>query len=537
MNEFATLIYLLSSTNSVLDKKVLLADYFSNADDQDKLWALALFTGRKPKRSIRTTQLKKWCFEFTDIQDWLFDASYQMVGDLAETISLLICSKSNSKIQLNDQEQISLSDSLKKLKSLSLADEDFKKSYIISQWEILDQNECFVFNKLITGGFRIGVSDNLISSAIAKILNKPLSEIQHRLSGNWTPENISWDELLFTTVEDQSKPYPFYLCHPVVESKIDFLPDEWYAENKWDGIRGQIIKRKNEIFIWSRGEELMNEQFPELVGLNECLPNGTVLDGEIICLDKSKETINPLPFSLLQKRIGKKKPGKKLLQDAPVMFITYDLIEWEEKDIRSETLIKRRNLLESLIESLNADNIILSPLIEFKNTEDLKIIRSRSHKEKTEGIMLKRKISFYLSGRKKGDWWKWKTDPFNIDCVLLYAQAGHGRRGGLYTDYTFAVKDGDRLVTFAKAYSGLTDEEIKEVDAFIKKNAVEKFGPVRTVKPELVFELAFEGIQESKRHKSGVALRFPRISRWRKDKSVNEINTLDDLKSLLNQTD
>jgi DNA ligase-1 len=537
MKEFATLIYHLSGTNSVLEKKVLLADYFSKTEDKDKLWALALFTGRKPKRTISATQLKKWCAEFTGIQEWLFEASYQIVGDLAETISLLISSLNNSEKQNNEQRQINLSAYLKTLMSLSQSDEENKKSYTISQWKILDQNECFVFNKLITGGFRIGVSENLISSAIAQILDKPLSEIQHRLSGNWTPEKTTWEEILVRTIEDQSKPYPFYLCHPVDENRIDFLPDEWFAENKWDGIRGQIIKRKNEIFIWSRGEELMNDQFPELVGLKEILPNGTVLDGEIICMNKSEETITPLPFSLLQKRIGKKKPGKMLLQNAPVMFIVYDLIEWDEKDLRSETLRKRRNMLELLIDSLNSDSIVLSPLIEFSNSEDLRIIRSRSRKENSEGIMLKRKDSLYLSGRKKGDWWKWKRDPFSIDCVLLYAQAGHGRRSGLYTDYTFAVKDGYRLVTFTKAYSGLTDEEIKEVDAFIKKNAIEKFGPVRTVKPVLVFEVAFEGIQESKRHKSGVALRFPRISRWRKDKTVDEINTLDDLKLLLSQTD
>ena len=537
MNEFATLIHHLSGTNSILEKKVLLADYFSKAEDQDKLWGLALFIGKKPKRTISAGQLKEWCAEFTGIQEWLFEASYQRVGDLAETISLLISNQMKTEKQNIENRQNKLSEYLLKLILLSKSDKDVKKNYIISQWQTLNRNECFVFNKLITGGFRVGVSENLISSVISQLLDKPLSEIQHRLSGNWTPENTLWGELLVKDVADLSKPYPFYLCHAVDENNIEFSPNEWYAESKWDGIRGQIIKRESEIFIWSRGEELITDQFPELVVLKELLPDGTVLDGEIICINQSEHIISPLPFSLLQKRIGRKKPGKQLLQEAPVMFIAYDILEWERKDIRNEPLKKRRIILDSFIQTLKANQVVISPLLEFKNKQDLKSIRDNARKEKTEGIMLKRKDSIYQSGRKKGDWWKWKTNPFSIDCVLLYAQAGHGRRSGLYTDYTFAVKDGDRLVTFTKAYSGLTDEEIKEVDAFIKKNAVEKFGPVRTVKPELVFEIAFEGIQESKRHKSGVALRFPRISRWRKDKTVDEINTLNDLKSLLRQTD
>lgn len=534
MIEFAHLINELSGTKSLNDKCALLIQYFSEAEESDKLHALSLLSGVKPKRTIRTKQLKEWCIEFTGIEGWLFQESYQMVGDLAETIALLVSNNINNPEEIKSNKQ-SLSNVLDTLESLRGAEELEKRKYIFQKWEQMDVRECFVFNKLITGGFRVGVSASIVNKALAQLLNQSVSEVQHRLSGKWTNQNTSWEQLLMSNTNEKSKPYPFYLCHAVDENNIVFSPNDWYAENKWDGIRGQIIKRDNEIFIWSRGEELITDQFPELAELKEHLPDGTVLDGEIICMTREGKKVIPLPFSLLQKRIRRKKPGKLLMKEAPVMFIAYDILEWGGRDIRNTTLKYRREILEIFILGLNKNQIFISPLLEFETNKDLLTIRDKAKKEKAEGIMLKRKDSLYLSGRKKGDWWKWKSDPYSIDCVLLYAQAGHGRRGGLYTDYTFAVRDGERFITFTKAYSGLTDKEIKEVDTFIKKNGVEKFGPVRTVKPELVFEIAFEGIQESKRHKSGVAVRFPRISRWRKDKNVNQINTLEDLKSLLSK--
>jgi DNA ligase-1 len=304
---------------------------------------------------------------------------------------------------------------------------------------------------------------------------------------------------------------------------------EWQSEWKWDGIRGQMIKRNNEIFVWSRGEELITEKFPEYHLLKDLLPEGLALDGEIIpSIDKK-----PLPFALLQTRIGRKNVTKKHLQDAPIAFFAYDIMEYEGQDIREWPLEKRRNLLEDIVTSLDHPVLLLSPVINFSSWEQLAAIRESSREMGSEGIMLKRKSSTYQVGRKVGDWWKWKIDPLVIDAVMIYAQKGHGRRSNLYTDYTFAVKDGDKLVSFAKAYSGLTDKEFAEVDSFVKRNSLEKFGPVRTVKPELVFEIAFEGIAASNRHKSGVALRFPRINRWRKDKKPDEINTLEDLKKML----
>jgi DNA ligase-1 len=368
-------------------------------------------------------------------------------------------------------------------------------------------------------------------NALSKAVDLPSSVIAHRISGKWDPSTTSFDELLGENayLSDHSKPYPFYLAYGL-EGDANALgdPQEWIAEWKWDGIRGQLIKREGQLFVWSRGEELITDKFPEYHVLKGLLPDGVVLDGEILPFRES-----PLPFAILQTRIGRKNVSKKNLQEAPVIFLAYDILEFNGEDIRGLSMAGRRKLLERIVAEVSHPAIQLSPAIEFSDWKELKEIRTGARKMGSEGIMLKRKNSIYQSGRKRGDWWKWKIDPLVIDAVMIYAQKGHGRRSNLYTDYTFAVRDGDKLVSFAKAYSGLTDKEMAEVDNFVKRNSLEKFGPVRTVKPELVFELAFEGIAASNRHKSGVALRFPRISRWRKDKKPDEINTLDDLRKML----
>jgi DNA ligase-1 len=396
----------------------------------------------------------------------------------------------------------------------------------------MDREERFVFNKLITGGFRIGVSQKTMVNALARTVKLDANVIAHRISGNWDPVTTSFTQLLSeeSVSMDFSKPYPFYLAYALEEDLIALgEPVHWQAEWKWDGIRGQLIKRNNELFVWSRGEELMTDKFPEYHALKELLPNGIVLDGEIIPSIEKK----PLPFALLQTRIGRKNITKKQLQETPITFFAYDLLEWEGKDYRDQPLATRRNTLEQLVAKTNYPGLIISPLIAFAEWQQLGEIRAASRGMGAEGLMLKKKAAVYQAGRKRGDWWKWKIDPLVIDCVLIYAQKGHGRRSNLYTDYTFAVKDGDKLVSFTKAYSGLTDKEFAEVDGFVKRNSLEKFGPVRTVKPELVFEIAFEGIAASARHKSGVALRFPRMNRWRKDKKPEDINTLADLQQLL----
>jgi len=489
---------------------------------------IALFSGRRPRRAVNTTQLLTWCIEVSGIPGWLFGESYHTVGDLAETIALLLPERNTA------QQPQTLSWYIEKFIVLQKEDEALRKQFITDSWMQMDKEERFVFNKLLTGGFRIGVSQKTMVNALSRTVQLDASVIAHRISGNWDPAATSFEQLLSeeSVSMDFSKPYPFYLAYALEEAPETLGdPMEWQAEWKWDGIRGQLIKRNNELFVWSRGEELMTDKFPEYHGLKETLPDGIVLDGEIIPSIEKK----PLPFALLQTRIGRKNVTKKQLQETPITFFAYDLLEYEGKDVRDTPLQERRGILEKLVEQTNYPGLIISPVIDFTEWQQLAGIRSASRDMGAEGLMLKRKNAVYQAGRKRGDWWKWKIDPLVIDCVMIYAQKGHGRRSNLYTDYTFAVKDGDKLVSFTKAYSGLTDKEFAEVDNFVKRNSLEKFGPVRTVKPELVFEIAFEGIAASARHKSGVALRFPRINRWRKDKKPDEINTLDDLKKMLEQ--
>jgi len=527
MKTFAKLITTLGTSTKTNEKLEALSAYFNDAADADKVWVIALFSGRRPKRLVNSGFLKIWCIDVSGIPAWLFDECYHTVGDLAETIALLLPESPDENS--NDK---NLSWYIRQLMSLEKQDESLKKEFVTESWMSMNKDERFVFNKLLTGNFRIGVSQKMIVNALARRVQLDPSVIAHRISGNWDPDLTPFDALLseHSAQADQSKPYPFYLAY-ALDQDVNKLGDEqdWQAEWKWDGIRGQLIKRNQEIFVWSRGEELMTDKFPEYHSLAGILPDGIVLDGEIIpSIDKK-----PLPFALLQTRIGRKNITKKNLKEVPIAFFVYDILEFEGKDIREQPLDARRQLLEDIIINLDHPVVLLSPVINFTSWEQLTALRESSREMGAEGIMLKRRSSTYQVGRKVGDWWKWKIDPLVIDAVMIYAQKGHGRRSNLYTDYTFAVKDGDKLVSFAKAYSGLTDKEFAEVDAFVKRNSLEKFGPVRTVKPELVFEIAFEGIAASNRHKSGVALRFPRINRWRKDKKPGEINTLEDLKKML----
>lgn len=540
MKQFAALVYAIGTSTKTNEKLQALQDYFATAPEKDMVWVIAVFTGRRPKRIVNSTFLKDLCIGICHIPYWLFEECYHTVGDLGETIALLLPETETLPAGPEDltTTEKTLSYYLEHFTSILKEPDEVKKAFILDNWQQMDRNEKFVFNKLITGGFRIGVSQTIMVKALAKTKAVPPSVIAHRISGNWDPATTTVDELLSegSSSIDHSKPYPFYLSYAVEDdpAALGNIAD-WTAEWKWDGIRGQIIKRNNELFVWSRGEELVTEKFPEYEEFAFALPDGLVLDGEIICLDVSARDgmVKPLPFSVLQTRIGRKHISKKQLTEAPVGFIAYDILEFEGKDMRDVPFIKRRELLKEITGSVNHPFLLISPVLQVDDWQQLHAQRATSREKGSEGLMLKRNDSPYLSGRKKGDWWKWKIDALTIDAVMIYAQKGHGRRSNLYTDYTFAVKDGDKLVPFAKAYSGLTDKEFGQVDAFVKRNSIEKFGPVRTVKPELVFEIAFEGIAASNRHKSGVALRFPRISRWRTDKKADEINTLDDLKEIL----
>jgi DNA ligase-1 len=528
LKNFAQLIQNLDSTNKTNGKVHALQEYFiSDIDDSDKLWALALLSSRAGKRSLRTSDLKELCIEISGLQPWLFEETYHIVGDLAETLAKLLPDHSDS------EHHRSLTDWMMWIEDLRLGNEDFKKKEISKAWQSLQAHERFVLNKMIMGGFRIGVSQKLVVKALSKIYDCDESEMSHRLMGNWNPNTITWKQLIeeHDSSLDLSKPYPFFLAHPVEDAFFEKeSPSLWAAEHKWDGIRGQAIKRAGEVFLWSRGEELINEQFPELIHALKDIPDNTVLDGEIIPF-KNKEIGS---FNDLQNRLGRKKITKKILEEYPVAMRFYDVMEINGQDIRQQPWIERRKCLESIYSQLNSNILQISQIIEANTWQELAHERSQARAQKSEGLMLKQKESIYGTGRTKGSWWKWKLDPLTIDAVMIYAMRGHGNRANLYTDYTFAVWLDDLLIPFTKAYSGLTNNEIEEVDRFVKKNTVEKFGPVRSVKPELVFEIAFEGIQPSSRHKSGIALRFPRILRWRKDKTASEANTLQDLKNILN---
>jgi DNA ligase-1 len=535
---FAQLFLSLDETNKTNEKVKVLKDYFASVPDTDKMHMLALFSGRKPKRQINSTLVRNWAIEASHIPAWLFEESYHVVGDLAETMSLLMPQNVGSSNK-------TLTEWIAEINALSNKTEEEKKTWLLNSWAMLDSSERFVFNKLLTGSFRVGVSQNLVIKALSEISDIDAPTLTHRIMGNWVPETYQYAELIQEqgASDDISRPYPFFLAYPIQETsekqksaedlKIA-LGDEsdWQAEWKWDGIRSQLIKRNGEIFIWSRGEDLSTDKFPELHPFLTALPDGTAIDGELLSFQNGL----PMPFNVLQTRIGRKNLNKKILEDSPVAVIAYDCLEFKGEDIRTKTQAERRQVLEQLQAATPfPDKFHISALIPFNTWDELCEIRGQSRAMIAEGIMLKRKSATYQVGRKRGDWWKWKIDPLSVDAVMIYAQKGHGRRADLYTDYTFAVWDGDKLVPFAKAYSGLTDAEINKVDCFVKRNTLEKFGPVRTVKPELVFEIGFEGINKSTRHKSGIALRFPRILRWRLDKPKEEADTIESLKALLGE--
>ncbi|MCS7004005.1 MAG: ATP-dependent DNA ligase [Cytophagales bacterium] len=526
MRNLANLCYQLDQTNKTNEKIALAKTFFETAPDDDKCWFLALVFDKRPKRPFSISFLKEWAAEFAQIESWLFEECYHTVGDLAETIALLL-PEPDEEIEKSASEWIKLIISLEKMSELE------RKQAIQYAWSSLSKTSRFLFNKLLTGGLRIGISQQLAVRALAEATQTDINQIVHQLTGNWSPFNVSFQELINTSLKaDISKPYPFCLAYPV-ENQIENLGDakNWAIEWKWDGIRGQIIFRNRQLFIWSRGEELITEKFPELHLFTPCLPENTVLDGEILCFRNGK----PLSFQSLQTRITRKNLTKKMIAEMPAVFMAYDVLEYKGEDIRNMPYSQRRKILENIaLRMQSVPSWKLSESYIFENWNQVYDLRSQTRQQGAEGFMIKLLNSPYHQGRKKGGWWKWKLEPYSIDAILLYAQKGHGRRAGLYTDFTFGVWNGDEIVTFAKAYSGLTDEEFEEVNRFIRQNTLEQFGPVRTVKPELVFEIGFEGIAPSTRHKSGVAVRFPRILRWRKDKLPSQADTLETLKNLLN---
>jgi len=530
MRRFAALYDALDATTSTNAKVAAMQAYFATAPPADAAWALFFLTGQRLRRLIAPRLLAAWGCERARVPGWLFEESFGVAGDLAETIALLLDTEREGRSAPG--EPPALSDLIeRRLLPLRDAPEERKRAEVLELWNSLDRREIFLLDKLLTGELRVGVSGTLAIRAVAQHAGLPPATVAHRLMGTWQPSAAAFEALVAPEdgASDVSRPYPFFLASQL-EDPPESLGDPagWLVEWKWDGIRAQIVRRGGGAFLWSRGEELITDRFPDLTAVWAALPEGTVLDGEVLAFASGL----PMPFSLLQRRIGRQKLSPEILESAPAAFMAYDLLELDGADRRSWPLQARRERLEALVRG-RSERLSLSEAIAGKSWEELRALRAQARERGVEGLMLKRRDSPYRHGRPRGEWWKWKIDPYAIDAVLVYAQPGHGRRATLMTDLTFALWDKGELVPVAKAYSGLTDEEIDQLDRWIRQHTVERFGPVRAVEPAHVFELHFEGIAGSARHRSGVAVRFPRIARWRTDKKPEDANTLDDLRALI----
>ncbi|MFN9775263.1 MAG: ATP-dependent DNA ligase [Burkholderiales bacterium] len=555
MKAFADLYAELDASTSTLHKVDALERYLRGAAPADAAWAVYVLAGGKPRQAVPSRVLRDAAREAAGLPEWLFDESYLAVGDLAETIAHLLPPPG----ALEDAGLATWMS--ERLPSLRGAPAEDMKAALCGWWSTLDWNGRFVLGKLITGGFRVGVSKLLVLRAIARVAGLDEKLVAQRMIG-YTDARAAPDAARFLALlappdaaapgaAVAGHPYPFVLAHPLQQPAVALgAPADWLVEWKWDGIRAQLVMRAGGAWLWSRGEELVTERFPEIDRAARAFASvlapageGVVLDGEVLAWDA--QAARPLPFAVLQKRVTRRTTTPAVLRAAPAAFVAYDLLEWRGEDWRARPQAERRAMLESLVAAAPVPGLALSPRVVAENWDALAALRAGSRERGVEGFMLKRLASAYGVGRTKadgGDWWKWKVDPFSVDAVLVYAQRGHGRRASLYTDYTFAVWDRAAdgayasrraLLPFAKAYSGLTDDEIRRVDAIVRRTTVERFGPVRSVTPTLVFELGFEGIARSPRHRSGIAVRFPRMLRWRTDKRVEDADTIDALRALL----
>ena len=572
MKAFAALYRRLDSETSTRAKQAAMVEFFAAAKADPLRWASAAWTvyflaGGKPRQTAPTRLLWRLAVEGSGYPDWLCAECYGAVGDLAEMLSLILPEGAGGEEVALD---VWMRERLLPLPSLG-EEERYAR---LKQWVgELPADERLAFFKLITGELRVGVSRLQAVKALAEVAGVDEGRMAQRLIGYSQARRIPTaadfealiGEVLHAEAEalDAGKPYPFYLAQSWSRPLGEMLPalgppSEWIVEWKFDGIRAQLLKRSENWRLWSRGEELISDAYPDLEPLARALPSGAALDGELVVLippagDYPVDSLDGLAlFASLQQRLGRKIVSEKTMRELPVAFIAYDLLESEGRDIRAKPQHERRALLEQLIDRLFAESktrgerlpIRISPAVSADTWEGLAEKREQARALLREGLMLKAREGAYGIGRRKGDdrtdvWWKWKLDPMSVDAVVIYAERGHGRRSGVYTDYTFAVwsageeASARELVPFAKAYSGLSDAEIREMDAVIRRTTIETFGPVRSVTPTQVFELGFEGIAPSKRHRSGVAVRFPRMLRWRHDKPIAEADTLDALKALL----
>lgn len=529
MREFALLFAALDSTTSTNAKVDAMVRYFQTAPPDDAAWAVFFLTGRRLKRLLPWASIGEWTMQATGIEGWLLEECWGAVGDGAETAALIF-----DQLPVEPAEPRSLASWLdNRVLTLREMTPDEQQRAVISWLRGLDRTERLVLLKLLSGELRLGVSQTLVVRALSQVAEVEASTIAARLMGEW-PTTAEWFATLVSrevTDTDLSRPYPFCLASPLEESVLA-LGDlsSWQVEWKWDGIRAQLVRRGGQIWLWSRGEELITHRFPEVAAAATNLPDGTVLDGEVLAFKDDR----PMIFSFLQQRIGRQKDVQRLVREVPVVFMTYDLLELAGRDIRSEPICGRRGQLETLL-GASTGVVRASPIVSASSWEELAALREESRARNVEGFMLKRLDSPYGVGRRRGDWWKWKVEPHTMDAVLIYAQPGSGKRASLLTDYTFGVWDDGSLVPVAKAYSGLSNEEIAELDRWIRRHTLERFGPVRHVEPVQVFELGFEAIAASSRHKSGVAVRFPRMLRWRKDKTAAEADTLTSLRQMISE--
>ncbi|TVP44569.1 MAG: ATP-dependent DNA ligase [Gemmatimonadales bacterium] len=567
MKRFTRLFVELDRTTRTTVKLDALRRYFAEADPADAAWALAVLSGRRGRRPVSTTLLRAWVATAADLPLWMVEECHDAVGDLAETLALLLPDPraDGSDASPPPLHQV-MNDWILPLAGLDPGEQERR---LREYWRGLSTDERFIFQKLLTGGFRVGVGQKLVTRALAEVVGMDPATLAHRLTGRWEPTAEAFLRLTSADagLPDPGRPYPFMLAHPLAEGPEEAElgpPASWAMEWKWDGIRAQLIHREGEVLLWSRGEEVITPSFPEIAEAGRTLPPGTVLDGELLPWREGR----PLPFAELQRRLGRKRPGARILREVPVVFLAYDLLESGAEDRREDPFRARRRALEELWLRLSAPPfatagrgeaapeigeaaeapgshpppavsripglpLLLAPLVDAETWADAAGLRASSRQRLVEGLMLKGMDAPYRGGRARGGWWKWKVDPFTLDAVLLYAKKGHGRRASLFTDFTFGVRDGDGFVPVASAYSGLTDAEFRKVDRWIRRHVTERFGPVRAVEPGLVFELAFEGIRRSTRHRAGVALRFPRMSRWRQDKEPADADTLASVLALL----
>ena len=541
LTNFAKLFSNLDSNNSTNKKIEILINYLKSNIPIENACTIYLLLGKSNKRFITGKKLRTFFNEIYDLPIWLIEICYSKVGDSAEVISLL--TKEHIKSKEKNFNNISINNLIKDILPELNTLEDEKKKYRLKYlWENIPSSNHLVFNKILTGTFRVGVSRGLITKSISKLVDIDESIISHRLMGEVKPELEDYKFLINNCLKKDElyyKPYPFQLAKSFEQKIKKVSINNFYFESKWDGIRIQLIKRSGKVSIWTRGEELVNNSFPELLIEVLKIEDDFVLDGEILVWNYLENM--PMDFSFLQKRLGRKNPSNKIQSDLPIIFIAYDILELNGNDIRQLTLEKRRSLLKEYFSNWHCKNkdsfsnkLRITALHDFKNWDQVERFKNIARNNNTEGLVIKKKIATYLPGRKSGHWWKYKVDPMQLDAVLIYARGGSGRRAGLYTDYSFALWDNNKLVKFASAYSGLSNNEIKELDKWIRKNTIEKYGPVRSVKPEMIFEISFEKIQISKRHKAGIAVRFPRISKWRKDKLIKDANNIKDAYKLMN---